>query len=58
MVISRKFTTNDRDNFPLQMPGFSTFRVNQGGFSEIKDGDEVCQGVDAVRNGKMERSNW
>ena len=55
MVASRKFVTSDRDTFPLQIPGFSTFRVHQAGFSGVKDGDEVCQGVDAVRNGELEK---
>ena len=55
MVSSRKFVTSDRDTFPFQIPGFSTFRVHQAGFSGVKDGDEVCQGVDAVRNGELEK---
>ena len=35
--------------------GFSTFRVQQAGYSGVKDGDETCQGVDTVRNGKLEK---
>ena len=52
---SQKFTTSDRDNFLLQIPGFSSFSVNQVGFSRIKDGDEVYQGVETVRNGEIEK---
>ena len=52
---SQKFTTSDRDNFLLQIPGFSSFSVNQVGFSGIKDGDEVYQSVDTVRNCEIEK---
>ena len=55
MVSSGKFRTGDRDKFNLQIPGFSTFRVQQAGYSGVKDGDETCQGVDTVRNGKLEK---
>jgi len=55
MISSGKFVADDRDTFPLQIPGFSTFRVHQAGYSGLKDGDEVCQGVDAVRNGELEK---
>ena len=52
---SRKFTTSDRDNFPLQILGFSTFWVHHAWFSGVKDGDAVCQGVDAVQNGELKK---
>ena len=55
MISSGKFVTSDRDTFPLQIPGFSIFRVHQAGYSGVKDGDEVCQGVDAVKNGELEK---
>jgi len=55
MVSSGKFVTDDRDTFSLQIPGFATFRVQQAGYSGVKDGDEVCQGVDTVRNGELEK---
>ena len=42
-------------NFYLIIPGFSTFRVHQAGYSRVKDGDEVCQGVDSVRNRELEK---
>ena len=55
MISSGKFVTVDRDTFALQIPGFAPFRVHQAGYSGLKDGDEVCQGVDAVRNGELEK---
>ena len=55
MVSSGKFVTDERDTFSLQIPGFATFRVQQAGYSGVKDGDEVCQGVDTVRNGELEK---
>ena len=53
MISSGKLVTSDRDTFPLQIPEFSTFRVHQAGSSGVKDGDEVCQGVNTVRNGEL-----
>ena len=41
MISSGKFVTDDRDTFSLQIPGFATFRVQQAGYSGVKDGDEV-----------------
>ena len=55
MVSSRKFVTSDKDNFPLQIPGFSNFQVHQAGFLGVIDGDKMCKGVGAVRNGELEK---
>ena len=50
---SQQFISENQDKFLLRVPGFSTFKISQAGFSGVKDGDEVCQGVSTMRNDEL-----